>query len=211
VLLLITGASGVGKSSVRGAIAAELEPGVRCVELRDVVPIPAFPDLAWRQRSTEQAARLALELQGEGRHLLLCGDPVAPGEVLAVPSAERLETIAACLLDCRPEVQRARLLARGDPPATLPDHLAFADWMRRHAEDPAHMPEVLTAAGWERMRWERWLGWERGEPALAARGDRHLEPRNRAGRRAEPELGARLPARRDAGVRVARSRYRSAR
>lgn len=164
MLLLITGASGVGKSSVRAAIAAELEPVVRCVELRDVVPVPPIPDLAWRQRSTEQVVELALELQGEGRHLLLAGDPVAPGEVLAAPSADRLEAIAACLLDCRPEVQRARLLARGDPPATLPDHLAFAEWMRRHAEDPGHMPEVLTTNGWEQMRWERWREWQRGHP-----------------------------------------------
>ena len=156
MFLLITGASGVGKSSVREAIAASLEPRVRCVELRDVVPIPPFPDLAWRQQSTEQVVQLALELQEEGRHLLLSGDPVAPGEVLAAPSAERLERIAACLLDCAPEVQRARLLARGDPPATLPDHLAFAAWMREHAADPGHMPEVLTTNGWEQMRWERW-------------------------------------------------------
>lgn len=164
MLLLITGASGVGKSSVRAVIAAELEPAVRCVELRDLVPIPPFPDLAWRQQATEAAVQAALELQAEGRHLLLCGDPVAPGEVLAAPSAGQLEGAAACLLDCRPAVQRARLLARGDPQATLPDHLAFAAWMREHAADPGHMPEVLTAAGWEQMRWERWLGWERGDP-----------------------------------------------
>lgn len=164
MLLLITGASGVGKSSVRARIAAELAPAVRCVELRDIVPIPPLLDLAWRQRSTEEAVRLALELQGEGHHLLLAGDPVAPGEVLAAPSADRLESVAACLLDCRPDVQRARLLARGDPQATLPDHVAFAAWMREHAADPGHMPEVLTANGWEEMRWDRWLEWERGDP-----------------------------------------------
>lgn len=156
MFLLITGASGVGKSSVREVIAAKLEPRVRCVALRDVVTIPTLPDRAWRQRSTEQAVQLALELQEEGRHLLLAGDPVAPGEVLAAPSAERLERLVACLLDCAPEVQRARLIARGDPPATLPDHLAFAAWMREHAADPGHMPEVLTSNGWEEMRWERW-------------------------------------------------------
>jgi hypothetical protein len=27
--------------------------------------------------------------------------------------------------------------------------------MRRHAEDPAHMPHVLTTGGWDGMRWSR--------------------------------------------------------
>jgi predicted ABC-type ATPase len=88
MFLLITGASGMGKSSVRTMLAAELEPEVACVELGGVVAIPPWPTLAWRQESTEAVVRLALELQAEGRHLLLSGDPVAPGEVVAAPSAE---------------------------------------------------------------------------------------------------------------------------
>jgi hypothetical protein len=93
VFLLITGASGTGKSSVRAALAPELGPEVVCVELGDVVPIPARPMLAWRQESTEAVVRLALEYQAEGRHLLLSGDPVAPGEVLAAPSASHLPEV----------------------------------------------------------------------------------------------------------------------
>lgn len=157
MLLLITGASGTGKSSARAAIAAELEPEVVCVELGDIVPIPTWPTLAWRQESTEAAVRLALEHQAAGRHLLLSGDPVAPGEVLAAPSADRLDGIRACLLHADPEAQEARLRRRGDPAALLPDHVAFAAWMRGHAEDPSHVPEVLTTEGWDQMRWERWI------------------------------------------------------
>jgi hypothetical protein len=157
MFLLITGASGTGKSSARAAIAAELEPEVVCVELGDVVPIPAWPTLAWRQEATEAVVRLALEHQAEGRHLLLSGDPVAPGEVLAAPSADRLDWIRACLLHADPEAQEARLRGRGDPAALFPDHVAFAAWMRGHAEDPSHAPEVLTTSGWDQMRWERWI------------------------------------------------------
>lgn len=164
MFLLITGASGMGKSSVRAALAAELEPEVVCVELGDVVAIPAWPTIAWRQESTEAVVRLALEHQAEGRHLLLAGDPVAPGEVLAAPSAERLEGVRACLLHAEAAVQEARLRDRGDPAALFGDHVAFAAWMRRHAEDPSHMPEVLTTDGWEGMRWDRWIERSAGDP-----------------------------------------------
>jgi hypothetical protein len=164
MFLLITGASGSGKSSAREAIAPELEPEVVCVELRDVVAIPPVPTLAWRQESTEAAVRLALEHQAEGRHLLLCGDPVAPGEVLAAPSADRLDEVRACLLHTDPEQQEARLRGRGEPPDLFPAHLGFAAWMRGHAEDPSHMPEVLTTNGWEEMCWDRWIDRQADDP-----------------------------------------------
>jgi broad-specificity NMP kinase len=155
VLLLVTGASGAGKSSVREAIEPELSPDVACVELADVVAIPPAPTLAWRQRATEAAVRRALVLQQSGRHLLLSGDPVAAAEVVAAPSAPALSGLAVCLLDVSPEVQAGRLAARGDDPALLVQHQAFAEWMRRHAADPLHMPHVLSAGGWDEMRWER--------------------------------------------------------
>jgi hypothetical protein len=148
---------------VRRAIAGSLAPAVECVELGDVVPIPAYPDLAWRQRSAEQVVRRALELQAGGRHLLLSGDPVAPGELLAAPSADGLDAVAVCLLDCRPEVLRERLRGRGDPPGAIPHHLAFAEWMRGHVADPAWRPEVITTAGWDEMCWDRWSALRRGD------------------------------------------------
>jgi hypothetical protein len=160
----VTGASGAGKSAVRRVVAGSLEPLVACVELADVVGIPAYADLAWRQRSTEQVVRRALELQADGRHLLLSGDPVVPGELLAAPSADHLEGVGVCLLDCRPDVQRERLRRRGEPPATIPHHLAFAEWIRGHVQDPAWRPEVITDAGWDEMRWERWSSLQRGDP-----------------------------------------------
>lgn len=155
MFLLVSGASGAGKSTVRRRIARDLAPEVECVELGDVVDVPRFPTLAWRQQATEAAVRRALELQDGGRHLLLCGDPVAAGEVLAVPSAARLEGVAACLLDLEPDAQAARLTERGDDPALLIHHQAFAAWMRAHAGDPRHMLDVLTTDGWDDMRWER--------------------------------------------------------
>jgi energy-coupling factor transporter ATP-binding protein EcfA2 len=156
MFLLVTGASGAGKSTVRRAVARRLSPEVACVELHDIVGVPAVPDIAWRQRATEAVVQRALELQAHGRHLLLSGDPVAAGEVLAAPSAVRLDGVAVCLLDVSPDAQAARLTDRGDDPSLLPHHQAFAEWMRGHARDPRHMPHVLSMNGWEAMRWDRW-------------------------------------------------------
>ena len=156
MFLLASGASGAGKSTARRLVAGELAPGAECVELHDVVPVPRVPTLMWRQRATEAVVCHALELQEHGRHVLLAGDPVAAGEVLAAPSADRLDGIAVCLLDVDRDTQAARLLARGDDAALLVHHAAFADWMRDHAADPHHRPEVLQTDGWEQMRWERW-------------------------------------------------------
>jgi len=156
MFLLVTGASGAGKSTVRQAVAPKLGDAVECVELGDVAEVPHWPTITWRQRATEAVVRRALKLQAVDRHLLLSGDPVAVGEVLAAPSADRLDGIAACLLDVNRTAQTARLALRGDDPALLVHHLAFADWMRGHARDPSYMPEVLTTNAWEEMRWERW-------------------------------------------------------
>ncbi|HEY3774796.1 MAG TPA: hypothetical protein VGL69_17470 [Solirubrobacteraceae bacterium] len=155
MLLLITGASGVGKSTVRRLIEADLPPTVDAVELHHVVGPEPVPTLAWRQRSTELVVGRALELQAQGRDLLLAGDPVAAGEVFAAPSAAELDGIAVCLLDLEPDAQAARLSARGDDPSLFVHHIAFADWMRAHARDAGHMPQVLQTGGWDEMRWDR--------------------------------------------------------
>jgi hypothetical protein len=117
-----------------------------------------MPTMAWRQCATEAVVRRALELQSDGRHLLLSGDPVAAAEVAAAPSAVALDALAICLLDVSPQAQAARLAVRGDDPAVLHRHHAFAEWMRRHAEDPLHMTHVLSTQGWDEMRWDRLAG-----------------------------------------------------
>jgi hypothetical protein len=155
MFLLLSGASGAGKSTARELVADELAAEVECVELGHVVSIPRIPTIAWRQQATEAVVQRALALQAVGRHLLLAGDPVAPGEVIAAPSADKLDGIAVCLLDVSAEAQAARLARRGDDPRLLADHQAFASWMRAHAQDPSHMPGVLSGNGWEAMLWQR--------------------------------------------------------
>jgi hypothetical protein len=74
---------------------------------------------------------------------------------MAALSADKLDAIAVCLLDVNAEAQAARLAQRGDDPRLLADHQAFTAWMRTHAHDPNHMHNVLSADGWDAMRWER--------------------------------------------------------
>lgn len=155
MLLLVTGASGVGKSTVRTLVSGTLAPVVESVELAHVLPLRAAPTKMWRQQAAEQAVRRAVELQAAGRHLLLSSDPVPAAEIVAAPSAPQLDGIAVCLLDASPEAQTARLTARGDDPSVLHHHHAFAEWMRKAATDPLHMPEVITTNGWDQMRWDR--------------------------------------------------------
>lgn len=155
VLLLLTGASGVGKSSVRKLVEPALTPLVECVELVDLAETGAVMTKIWRQEMAEVAVRRAIELQASGRHLLLAGDPVPAVEIVAAPSAPGLDAIAVCLLDAASEVQAERLAERGDDPALLIHHQAFAEWMREQATDPLHMIHVVSDNGWQEMRWER--------------------------------------------------------
>lgn len=109
----------------------------------------------WRQQTAEVAVRRALGLRSSGWHLLLAGDPVPLIEIVAAPSASELDAVAACLLDATADVQATRLQGRGDHPALLPHHQAFAEWMRRQASDPLHMQHVASDHGWAEMRWDR--------------------------------------------------------
>ena len=155
MFFLVTGASGVGKSSVRQLIESELAQRVAVCELATLGLTPEWT-LCWRQQAVEQAVRLALKHQEAGKHFLLCGDPVPPGELYAAPSAGALDGIYVCLLHASPERQTERLNLRGDPPDLIPAHLAFAEWMRHHVMDHRHQPEVIINQGWNQMRWYVW-------------------------------------------------------
>lgn len=155
MFFLVTGASGAGKSTVRRIITPVVEQRFDVVELATLGITPQW-DLGWRHRVLERVVQRALDAEHHGRHFLLCGDPVPPGEVIAVPSGDRLPPLHVCLLDVEADAQRVRLLARGDDPDLIARHVAFADWMRHHVVNPGHRPDVIAGSGWEEMRWERW-------------------------------------------------------
>jgi hypothetical protein len=157
MFFLVTGASGVGKSTIRKLIEPEFADVLEAAELAMLGSTPKW-SIAWRHQMVERMVRHALDVQRNGKHFLLCGDPVPPGEVWAAPSADHLDCLAVCLLDASEIAQTARLLNRGDDANFIRHHVAFADWMRHHVVDPRHRPEVITQNGWPAMRWDRWVG-----------------------------------------------------
>jgi hypothetical protein len=172
MLFLLFGSSGAGKTLALNALRARL-PALAIHDF-DEIGVPPDANTAWRHRAIETWVRRALEHQANGRDFLLAGQtPV--GELLAVPSAPRLESISACLLDCDVETQAARLQARGPEwfarvRGDLQDHLNWAEWMRRHARDPAWRTDVIRQPDSEHeMRWERWSDWRTGDPRWRVR------------------------------------------
>ena len=157
MFFLVTGASGVGKSTVRKLIETEFVDVLEIAELGMLGSTPKW-NIEWRHRMVERTVRRALDAQRERKHFLLCGDPVPPGEVWAAPSADRLDRLHVCLLDAGERAQTARLLERGDDSKFIRHHVSFADWMRHHVVDHRHRPEVITQNAWPQMRWDRWVG-----------------------------------------------------
>ncbi|WP_203581434.1 AAA family ATPase [Microbacterium hibisci] len=169
MLLLVTGASGAGKSTVLAKLTTvDWRQPVVCAEF-DAIGVPEGADTAWRHASVEEWVSHAADLQAQGVHLLLFGQ-VALGELLAAPSTERIDGVAVCLLHCSPDVRSARLRERGEPEETLVHHARFGEWLLEHTRDPAHHPEVIRVVETSaRMRWDRWESWSAGDPRWDAR------------------------------------------
>ena len=171
MLFLIFGSSAAGKTFALDALRGRV-PDLAIHDF-DEVGVPADADKTWRQHSNEVWIGRALEYQAQGMDLLLAGQtPI--GELLASPSAPLLEAISACLIDCDDETRVARLRARGSEcfggsAADLQAYLSWAEWMRRHAEDPTWRPDVIREGAAEELRWERWSAWQRGDPRWRVR------------------------------------------
>jgi hypothetical protein len=172
VFFLLFGSSGSGKTLALDALR-DCVDGLAIHDF-DEVGVPSGAGLAWRHRANEEWALRALVHQAERVDLLLAGQTPL-GELLAAPSASRLEAISACLLDCDDATRVARLRTRGPEwltrtGGTLRDHLTWARWMRGHAADPTARVEVIRSdTAWKEMRWSQWSGWRAGDPRWRVR------------------------------------------
>jgi hypothetical protein len=172
VFFLLFGSSAAGKTFV----LSELRGRVPDLAIHDFdeIGVPVGADTAWRHRANERWVCRALEYQTEGADLLLAGQTPF-GELLAAPSASRLNAISACLLDCDDATRTDRLRARGSEWFTrtggdLEDYLNWAAWMREHAADPSSRAEVIEhEATLGEMHWSRWNRWPANDPRWRVR------------------------------------------
>jgi hypothetical protein len=134
-LLLLTGASGTGKSAVGGLLAGRLP---QCVVLeQDLLWLPGLRDPAGGYRRFRRLwLRLVAAIHQSGRPVLLCGT-VVPGQLEACPERPLVGEIHYLALVCDDAELERRLRAR--PPwrewtdQRVASMLEFNRWVRRNA------------------------------------------------------------------------------
>jgi hypothetical protein len=163
VLFTLTGTSCAGKTTITDLLKRRDDLVVYDF---DEDGVPDLPDTVWRQRTLEHWVQRALENQANGMDTLLSA-PSPLGEVLAVPSAPKLDGIAVALIDVTDRVRWARLEERS--PGVLNAEgkrliLEWARWHRGHAKNPRHNPGFITTDAAPEMEWSRWSSWRKGDP-----------------------------------------------
>jgi hypothetical protein len=172
VLFLLFGSSAAGKTCALDALRGRVAN--LAVHDFDEIGVPPNADTAWRHRADERWVHRVLDYQAEGTDVLLAGQTPL-GELLAAPSASRLDAISACLLDCDDATRVSRLRARGPEwlettGGDLRDYLQWAAWLREHAADPTSRTEVIREKATSNdMHWARWSDWHAGDPRWRVR------------------------------------------
>jgi hypothetical protein len=164
VVFFVTGAGGSGKTAALPHLRRLLPELVFCEF--DSVRVPHDAGNMWRQQRTEYWLQQALVHQAEGRDTMILGGALL-GEILASPSAPKVNGISVCLLDCADVVRIDRLRARGGRGAAKgasQGMLNWAAWMRLHAVDPQWRPDLIKMESAPGMQWARWATWQRGDP-----------------------------------------------
>ncbi|PLX29792.1 MAG: hypothetical protein C0582_04505 [Alphaproteobacteria bacterium] len=106
-LYFIGGASGSGKTSIMEELQLLLGLDINVYDFDDI-GVPDGADKKWRQETTEKWLKKLLDT---GKDSCLLGQVVL-GEILACPSAVRLEGIFFCLLDVHDSERIQRLQKR---------------------------------------------------------------------------------------------------
>lgn len=134
MLFVLTGSAGSGKSTALQELSARRND-LAVFDFDDLRP-PADATQSWWQRQIDDRVTWAVAEQARGKDTVLAGW-LTVGEVLAASSADQLEGVAACLLDCADDVRMARIERRA----------ASGTWRQHTTEEVAGF--LLAAA---RMR-----------------------------------------------------------
>ncbi|SDT00512.1 hypothetical protein SAMN04489717_4669 [Actinopolymorpha singaporensis] len=147
-LLLLTGASGTGKTTVTDELTRLAErgglPGCAVFDVDLTLHVAALGWDVWRNTWLQLAHGLA----GNGLATLLCGT-ILPGQLAGLPARMLVGPIHHAALDCPDDVLAGRLRDRpawrGSTEEFVADQLRFAEWHRSqvgrrfgtHRSDPA--------------------------------------------------------------------------
>ena len=159
MLFLISGAAATGKKSVISILKDKLE-NFKCHDFNET-PVK---DGTNRRIVLEEWVLKALEAQKNGKDFLLSAQSPF-GELLACPSAIKLDGIKCCLLDCNDFVRVERYLARPqfkEWPLGM-DTLCWAVFHRMHAHDPQWEQRVIVDKELSHFGWKRWKSWQKSD------------------------------------------------
>jgi hypothetical protein len=151
-ILVITGASGSGKTAIVSALASEPNPRISYHHF-DSIGVPSPDAMAkeygsgegWQGAMTDRwIARLSQD-PGDQTISVLEGQ-VRPSRVLEAFRASTVQRGSLLLLDCSPEIREARLYGpRGQPELANPQMMTWAAYLRGQA-DALHVPVLDTTS-----------------------------------------------------------------
>jgi hypothetical protein len=139
----VTGASGVGKTTLMHALDEQRLPGVRCYYF-DSVGVPEHADEDWQAATTERWI-VHLAANPDGAQVVVLEGQMRPSEVVAAFRRHGITRGRAVLIDCTHAVREARLRGeRGQPELASPRMAEWAAYLRGQA-DALDLPIVDTS------------------------------------------------------------------
>lgn len=141
LIVVVTGASGVGKTTLVHALDDQHLPGVRCYYFDSVgVPEPAEMRAtfgsgeAWQAATTERWIAHLVGNPDEAQVMVLEGQ-IRPSEIAAAFNRHGVTRGRIVLIDCSHEVREARLVGeRGQPDLASPRMAQWAAYLRGQAD-----------------------------------------------------------------------------
>lgn len=149
-LYFIGGASGSGKTTVVPYLKKSLGNDISAYDFDDI-GVPYGADKKWRQESTEQWLQKLLK---DDKDACLLGQIVL-GEILACPSAKKIDKVNFCLLDVS-DFERIQRLKKRNTYGADQNMLNWSSWLRMHHQDPSWMQHVLKEDCWHKLDFSTW-------------------------------------------------------
>lgn len=149
-LLIVTGASGAGKTTLVRALDAQRRPGVRCYHFDDIgVPSPDEMERVhgggaqWQAAATEAWIQ-RLARNDDGAAVAVLDAQVRPGMVLAALARHSVRRARVVLVDCDYAERNARLRGpRAQPELATAEMDRWAAYLRGQA-DALELPVIDT-------------------------------------------------------------------